>query len=273
MGAPSTVSTSRLVSGSPSGSSSSRATPASFHSERTASGSSSPVRTVTITKAALVSTRCRTSAADVPSSSCASSTPSTIGRPPARSRSRSAIPRITSSVLPATRSSGISAANAPSGTAAALRVACTHAVWQPSALAAATAWRARLDLPTPAAAPTTTPGERPGPPERRDLLELAVATDQRPFERLRRGGRAGRRDAGAVPWASRDASAGAYGADAPGSTRRAARFAGVADDAKSPRPCGCSPAGRPGGSDRSSSSSCWRSSGSRSPGSCSSCAC
>jgi hypothetical protein len=48
-------------------------------------------------------------------------------------------------------------AAAPRGTAAALRVACTHAVSAPSRSAAASASRASRDLPAPGPAMTTTP--------------------------------------------------------------------------------------------------------------------
>ena len=51
-----------------------RRAPASFHSDTIASGHGSPERTVASTNAVPVFVRCRTSAADTGSSSCASST-------------------------------------------------------------------------------------------------------------------------------------------------------------------------------------------------------
>ena len=56
-------------------------------------------------------------------------------------------------------SAGSTSASAASGTDAALRVACTHATCAPSRSASATASRASPDLPTPAAAVMTTPGQ------------------------------------------------------------------------------------------------------------------
>ena len=84
-------------------------------------------------------------------------------RPPARSSSTSALCRIRSSVSSDRASSGISPANAPSGTAAALLVACTQPTSAPSRSAAACASRARRDLPTPAAALSTTPRHAASP--------------------------------------------------------------------------------------------------------------
>ena len=196
MGAPSTVSTSRLVSGSPSGSSSSRATPASFHSERTASGCSSPVRTVTITKAALVSTRCRTSAADVAVEQLrvvhaehdrpAAGPLAQPVRHPAHHVERAAGDPVVGHQRRerAERDRGGAARRLHPCRVAAVGLGGRDGVAGEARLAHA---RGRADDDARGG---------PGPPERRDLLELAVAPDQRPFERLRRGGRAGRRDAG-----------------------------------------------------------------------------
>ena len=119
------------------------------------------------------------------------------GRPRARA-ARSAIRRMSSSGLPRGTFVGSSAANAASGTVAALRVACTHAGGRRPGVAAATAWRARLDLPTPAAAPIDDARAGAGATQRRDARQLVVTADQRPLERLRCGGRAGGRDAGSV---------------------------------------------------------------------------
>ncbi len=122
-----------------------------------ASGPGSPARTVASTNAPSLPARWRTSAAETGSSRWASSIPSTSRRPPARSRSASELRRISSSVSSERTSSGISPAKAPSGTAAALRVAWTHATGAPAASARAQASRASRDLPTPASAITTTP--------------------------------------------------------------------------------------------------------------------
>lgn len=84
-GPPTIRSTSCPVSSPESSESWSRAAPASFHSDSIASGQGSALRTVANTNAVALLIRCRTSAAEVGSSSCASSTPTTSGRPPARS--------------------------------------------------------------------------------------------------------------------------------------------------------------------------------------------
>jgi hypothetical protein len=154
-GPPSAASTRALTASSPSGSSSSRCEPASFHSETIASGHGSPERTVATVNAVPVSVRWSTSAADTGSSNCASSTPRTTPR------SASALRRISSSGSSERTSSGIRPANAPSGTLAALLVACAQWVIAPSPAAASSASRASRDLPTPAGALTTTPGRSP----------------------------------------------------------------------------------------------------------------
>ena len=95
-GPPSAASTSVRIASSLRRSSSSRCAPPSFHSETIASGHGSPERTVTTTNTpARRVAKCSTSAADAGSSNWASSTPSTIGRPAARSRSSSALSRRT----------------------------------------------------------------------------------------------------------------------------------------------------------------------------------
>ena len=95
----------------------------------------------------------------------------------------------------------------------------------PSALAAATAWRARLDLPTPAGGADEHARVRAGAPQLRDPRELVVPADQRPFERLRR------------PVTHR---APAYAAAAPRSIDRGAAGSGQAV----PRALICSASGR-----------------------------
>ena len=69
----------------------------------------------------------------------------------------STLRRISSSVSSVRTSSGSSPASAPSGTVAALLVACTQSTTAPSPTAAAHASRASLDFPTPAFALITTP--------------------------------------------------------------------------------------------------------------------
>src|ERR1700750_2408089 len=132
----------------------------SFHNDTIASGHGSPARTVASTNAAPDVARCKTSAAEIGSSSCASSTPITTSRPPARLRSSSPQRLISATMSSGRASSGTSSATAARGTAEALRVACTQSTNAPLRSAATCASLARRDFPTPASATRTTPWQR-----------------------------------------------------------------------------------------------------------------
>ena len=116
---------------------------------------------------------------------------------PARSRSvvDAAAAFSSTRIVRARTSSGRRPANAPSGTDAALLVACTQSVSAPSRPAAACASRASRDFPMPAAAVTTTP-EHPrflaGGPRSRRLRLPGPTSGQRRGSAQRRG----------TPWAN-----------------------------------------------------------------------
>ena len=129
----------------------------SFHNDTIASGHCSPARTVTSTNAAPDVARCKISAAETGSSSCASSTPITTSRPPERVRSSSPQRLISATMSSERTSSGTRSATAARGTAEALRVACTQSTNAPLRSAATCASLARRDFPTPASAIRTTP--------------------------------------------------------------------------------------------------------------------
>ena len=160
-GPPRPASINAAISSSGSAPRSTRRAPPSFHSATIASGHGSPARTVASTNAVPVVARCCTSVAEVGSRRCASSTPTTTGRPAARSRSAPAVPRRSDSVSSDRSPSASRPASAPSGSVAALRVACTQSTSAPSRSAAAIASRASRDLPTPAGPRSTTPSTSP----------------------------------------------------------------------------------------------------------------
>ncbi len=158
-GPSSTLPTSCSIASSLSGLRFIRSAPASFQSASIASGVGSPTQIVAITKAPAAVARCSSSAAEAGSSRCASSTATTTPRPWARSRSLSVLRRINSRGSTERTSSGIRAANAPSGTVAELRVPRVQYTRSPSDSAAASASRATRDRPNPTPLAITTPGQ------------------------------------------------------------------------------------------------------------------
>ncbi len=164
---PSTVTTSSSVASRGSGPTSSRVSSSSFHSPTRPWGTGSPVRTLTSARTGdCVSARCR-SAIDTSSSRWASSTASTNGPAPARSRSPVSARWSRSSGWCAPSLGARTWANDPSGISRAASVARTHSTDAPASRSASTASSTRRVLPTPASPNRATPRLVASAPRRR----------------------------------------------------------------------------------------------------------